>query len=319
MSVTGLWAGPDAPRPLDAALTDRQPRPADWLAAQGPKERRALWGCLDSQLLLGERVLVHEVENGWARVTALQQPSIRDGAGYPGFVPAHHLRPAATAMAAATVTATSDRRVVVHQPVTAIRDAPSGNVAMSDVSFATVLPVTDRTGASVAVRLPGGVIGWLPGSHVEDVRPPHVLPTGEELVAAGQQFLGVRYLAGGVHGSSFDCSGLVHALFRRFGLTVPRDAGDQVSLGTEVAVDEASFGDLMFFTNPSTGDIYHVGICVGLPRMLHASQTDWAVIDTPVPQRRIGHLSHVRRLRSGCAPAPPGSPLGRQDPSSWNI
>jgi gamma-D-glutamyl-L-lysine dipeptidyl-peptidase len=152
----------------------------------------------------------------------------------------------------------------------------------------------------VAVRLPGGGTGWLPRSHVEEVPAQQDAPTGEELVAAARQFRGVGYLPGGLHGLSYDCSGLVHAVCRRFGLTVPRDASDQLALGADVPVDKAHLGDLMFFTHPDSGAVYHVGFWVGTfagrPQMLHASQTDWAVVDAPLSERRRDHLSHVRRL-----------------------
>jgi gamma-D-glutamyl-L-lysine dipeptidyl-peptidase len=288
VAVTGLWRAPDAPRPIDAALLADPPRLAEWLAGQGPDRRRELWGRLDSQLLLGEPVVVHDVADGWARVSAPCQPSSRDAVGYPGFVPWSHLDRSPSTSGA--------DRVVVAAPVTAVRDAPGGRVLLAEVSFATVLPVTGRAAGSVGVRLPDGTPGLLPAADVAPYRPARGLPTPAALVAAGRRFLGLTYLAGGTHGLSLDCSGLVHALYRRFGTTVPRDARDQSALGTEVAVGEAGFGDLMFFTNPETGDVYHVGICVGMPRMLQVSQTDWACIDTPLTARRRAHLSHVRRL-----------------------
>jgi gamma-D-glutamyl-L-lysine dipeptidyl-peptidase len=297
VAVTGLWRAPDAPRPIDAPLLADPPRLAEWLAGQGPARRRELWGRLDSQLLLGEPVIVHEVAGGWARVSAPCQPSSRDAAGYPGFVRWSHL--------AASPSASGADRVVVAAPVTAVRDGPAGRVLLPEVSFATVLPVTGRAAGSVQVRLPGGTPGWLPDADVAPYRPAAGLPAAEALVATGRRFLGLTYLAGGMHGLSFDCSGLVHALYRRFGTTVPRDARDQAALGAEVALDGADFGDLMFFTNPDTGDLYHVGICVGMPRMLQVSQTDWACIDTPLTARRRAHLSHVRRFHSPVS-GPPG-------------
>jgi cell wall-associated NlpC family hydrolase len=293
--VTGLWSSAAAPRPLDAALTERRPRLTDWLAAQGPTERRQLWGLLDSQLLLGERVVVHEIDDEWARVTAPMQPSSRDATGYRGFVPAHHLRAAVTT----TPDAPAVRRVVVHAPVSAVRDAPDGEILLASISFGTVLPVTERAADWVGVRLPGGGTGWLPGSDVDDVRSPDSAPpTADELVDAGRQFLGVTYIAAGLHGLGFDCSGLVHAVYRRFGITVPRDARDQVAVGEAVPLAEMAYGDLMFFTNPDTGDVDHVGFALDDGAMLHASQADWAIIDTVLTERRRAHLAHVRRLRS---------------------
>jgi gamma-D-glutamyl-L-lysine dipeptidyl-peptidase len=291
VAVTGLWRAPYAARPIDAALLDDPPRLADWLAAQGPDRRRELWGRLDSQLLLGEPVVVHEVTDGWARVSAPWQPSSHDAAGYPGYVRWSHLAPSPSPAGA--------DRVVVRTPVTSVRDAPGGRVVLPEVSFATVLPVLADEAGWVQVGLPAGPAGWLPATAVAPHRPAPGPPTAEALVTAGRQFLGLTYLAAGLHGLSFDCSGLVHALYRRFGTTVPRDARDQAVLGADVPIADAAFGDLMFFTNPESGDLYHVGICVGMPRMLQVSQTDWACIDTPLTARRRSHLSHVRRFHGG--------------------
>lgn len=288
VAVTGLWRAPDAARAIDATLLADPPRLADWLAGQGPARRRELWGRLDSQLLLGEPVAVHEVVDGWARVSAPWQPSSRDAAGYPGYVRWSHLARAPGSSGA--------DRVVVATPVTSVRDAPGGRVLLPEVSFATVLPVTVGAAGWVQVGLPDGRAGWLPATDVAPYRPASGPPTAEALVTAGRRFLGVTYVAAGMHGLSFDCSGLVHALYRRFGITVPRDARDQSALGTEVTVADAGFGDLMFFTNPATGDVDHVGICVGMPRMLQVSQADWACIDTPLTARRHRRLSHVRRF-----------------------
>lgn len=290
VSAAGLWTSPDAVRPLDAPALDTPARLRAWAAAQGPDERRDLWGRLDSQLLLGETVLVSEVRDGWARVNAPQQPSRKDPRGYPGWLPLAQLAAPAEPTGA---------QVVVTEQVTELRDGPDGRVIADDVSYATVLPARRRQDAFTEVTLPGGRTGWLADKHLDVHRPRGPLPTTEQLVAAGRLFLGLMYLAGGTHGLMLDCSGLPHLIYRRFGHSVPRDASDLALLGEHVEVAALAPGDLAVFQNDETGDVYHTGICTGREQqVLHVSQPDWACLDGALSERRRRHLVSGRRLRS---------------------
>ncbi|GAA1644705.1 NlpC/P60 family protein [Catellatospora bangladeshensis] len=290
VSVAGLWTSPEAVRPLDAPLLAAPSRLREWAAAQGPDERRQLWGRLETQLLLGEPVTVHETRDGWARVTAPWQPSRKDPRGYPGWVPLAQL--------AAPAPATADR-VVVTEQVAELRDAPGGTVLADDVSFATVLPALGRRDGHVEVGLPGGGTGWLADKQVTAYATGGSLPTAEQLITAGRLFLGLMYLAGGSHGLTLDCSGLTHLIYRRFGHPLPRDADDQALVGEHVEVADLAPGDLPVFQNDATGDVYHVGICTGTPQQaLHVSQPDWACLDGTLTETRQRHLVAGRRLRS---------------------
>ncbi|GAA1405197.1 C40 family peptidase [Catellatospora coxensis] len=290
VSAAGLWTSPDVVRPLDAPALGTPARLRAWAAAQGPDERRDLWGRLDSQLLLGETVLVAEVRDGWARVNAPLQPSRKDPRGYPGWLPLAQL--------AAPAEPTGEQ-VVVTEQVTELRDGPDGRVVADDVSYATVLPARRRQDSFTEVTLPGGGTGWLADKHLDTYRARGPLPTTEQLVAAGRLFLGLMYLAGGTHGLMLDCSGLPHLIYRRFGHSVPRDASDLALLGEHVEVAELAPGDLAVFQNDETGDVYHTGICTGgEQQVLHVSQPDWACLDGTLSERRRRHLVSGRRLRS---------------------
>lgn len=105
--VTGLWAGPTSPRPVDAALVADQPSLEDWLDAldrSGADGRLGLHDRIETQVLLGEEVLVEQKHGGgsflhrgapkhpgWSKVFCLQQPSGKESLGYPGFVRTAHL------------------------------------------------------------------------------------------------------------------------------------------------------------------------------------------------------------------------------------
>jgi len=102
--VTTLWVGPDSARPVDAPITRDRPDAVAWLTAldehDGDDElgegRLGLHGRVESQLLAGEPVVAlgFDASGRWAEVVAPWQLSPKDERGYPGWVPAAHLRPA---------------------------------------------------------------------------------------------------------------------------------------------------------------------------------------------------------------------------------
>lgn len=89
--------------------------------------------------------------------------------------------------------------------------------------------------------------------------------TGSRLVAEAKRFLGVPYLWGGITVTGFDCSGLVRTVFSRFGIYMPRDTKDQISMGERVDRDCIKTGDLLFFRR-------HVGLAIGRTHLVHASR-----------------------------------------------
>jgi gamma-D-glutamyl-L-lysine dipeptidyl-peptidase len=286
--AAGLWTSPEAIRPIDAPALARPALVREWADAQGPTERRRLWGRLETQVLLGDIVHVDEVVDGWARVVVPSQPSRKDPRGYPGWLPLSQLD---------TEPEPGDARVVVSVPTTDLRREPGGDdKVLTDVGFATILPVRQRVSGWAEVNLPGGATAWVSEVDIDAVGT--ALPTSEQILAAGRQFLGLTYLAGGAHGLALDCSSLIHLIYRRYGQVIPRDAADGAAVGEEVAIEDLEPGDLLYFAKPDTGFVYHCGICDGIPAMLHVSQTDWACLDGPMTEVRRGHLIGGRRLRS---------------------
>jgi hypothetical protein len=92
------------------------------------------------------------------------------------------------------------------------------------------------------------------------------------------EFDGVQYLLGGQTTWGVDCSGLVQTILAIFGVEVPRNAREQSSYGTAVALEDARTGDLLFLAPRSGVDAAarHVGFLVrgrcGRLALYHARQ-----------------------------------------------
>ena len=92
-----------------------------------------------------------------------------------------------------------------------------------------------------------------------------------EIEKVALQFLNAPYLWGGKTIFGIDCSGFVQTVFFICGRQLPRDASQQVALGTTVDfLTEAKTGDLAFFENEN-GKIVHVGILLNNHQIIHAS------------------------------------------------
>ena len=94
-------------------------------------------------------------------------------------------------------------------------------------------------------------------------------PHGIESTALS--FLNAPYLWGGRSLFGIDCSGFAQVVYKICGIPLPRDANQQVEMGSAVNfVSESVPGDLAFF-GESEEDITHVGIILDGGRIIHSS------------------------------------------------
>jgi cell wall-associated NlpC family hydrolase len=227
------------------------------------EQRRALSGRADSQALMGDRVRVLELRDGWARIVVPGQPSPLDARGYPGWVPRRQLiaRSPVSAPTSATVTR---RTAWLGTDTTPPR-------RWLRVSYGTRLPVVGTSAGQVRVATPDGAVLRIdaPAVVVHPTGQPAMKPSPGSLVNSAGLFVGLPYLWAGASGFGVDCSGLTWLVHRVHGILIPRDALPQSEAGRPVS--RLHPADLMFYATDDA--VHHVTMYVGDGLMVHAPGT----------------------------------------------
>ena len=314
VGVATVWASPDRVRAVDEPAILVPSRPRDWVEAMSSEDRADLRGRALTQLLLGEKVLIKQLQGRWAQIVALGQPSSLDPQGYPGWVPADQLSPVDGFHAAGVRVAArhrdrgeeiEDRSGVWHvvtATATALRDDPDAALAVPGVTFGTRLLAV---GAPFDEWLPVAVPGRFEPAWAieEDVAAIPLAPPGNhaEVLPWADRLRDVPHVWGGASAFGVDAGGLVHLVWRRFGVSLPSEPHELGKAVTPVPHGQEQPGDLYFFAEPG-GPVTHVGF-VAAPSeeatvrpILHADDVAGRVVLESMPEARAATLVGIGRV-----------------------
>jgi cell wall-associated NlpC family hydrolase len=229
---------------------------------------------LDTEALKGERVIVVETEEGWARGKL-------EADGYAGYLSASALAPPGPPP---THKVAALRTLVFPGP--SIKLPP-----FEGLPLGACLAVA-RTEGAFAVTAAGG---YLPARHLLAIE-----EMESDFVAVAERFLGAPYLWGGKTSLGLDCSGLVQVALTACGIACPRDSHMQEkalgrALAPAIDLAELRRGDLLFWQR-------HVAIVCDAASLIHANAFHMAVAVEPTEAaiariRAAGsEVTSVRRL-----------------------
>lgn len=269
VQVATVWTNPESARPIDQLVTGDSVDMEKWLRRLSKDEKLALShdNRIQTQALYGEVAIVTEVKGAWAKIHIPSQASKKDENGYPGWLPLRQLKEVrGDEWHRSEMAAIKNKYVWLEDKI--------GEKGLK-LSYMTCLPIENVTDSRVEVITPQGK-GYLPKQAVEIFLSNRggKQRDGSNIIKAGEQFLGLEYLWGGMSAFGYDCSGFTYAMHKANGYQISRDASDQATLGKEVPLDALRHGDLLFFAyEEGKGNIHHVGIFYGKGKMLHAPAT----------------------------------------------
>lgn len=102
-----------------------------------------------------------------------------------------------------------------------------------------------------------------------EINQPNQNSITKSILECAKSCMGFPYLWGGKTIMGFDCSGFVQVIFRMNGIMMPRDASQQIAIGTEIPFENAQAGDLAFFGDQHS--VTHVGIISNGNSIIHCS------------------------------------------------
>lgn len=197
-----------------------------------------------SQLLFGESVEISSIENAWAHIKCLAD-------SYEGYMDSKHL----------ILLNTTEMQQWNALPKTRMWNKENTLTATQANIRATVYRGSIIPNASTFY------IGNIQFELLELPEKANTHLPAEELAST---YLGTPYLWGGRGMHGIDCSGFTQQIAAFKGVSLLRDASQQVNQGVEVDFLDRKAGDLAFFESDK-GKIIHVGILKSKTRILHAS------------------------------------------------
>lgn len=192
-----------------------------------------------SQLLFGEIITVHEVNEPWAKIESLAD-------GYVGYIDFKHYQ------------RLSEKEV---------RRWNEGLSTLKDRELRLQTPWGVQRicrGSFVPEACDSFQIGPFEFTWIDTPQ-----CTWTSAIDFATDYINTPYLWGGKSPFGIDCSGVIQVIYRFQHRNLPRDAQEQVDHGADVDFNDRQAGDLAYFSK--NGKVTHVGILDSADSIIHAA------------------------------------------------
>ena len=102
-----------------------------------------------------------------------------------------------------------------------------------------------------------------------------------DIITTAEQYLGVPHCMGGTTMKCIDCSGLLVAVFKKYGIILPHNSEEQARYGKIIpGKNDLKRGDMVFFIRSykTNNFITHSGIYLGSNKFIHTSSSKGVTI-----------------------------------------
>lgn len=280
VQVTNLWNQPDKNRVVDRPSLTSPTDVGKWAKSLSVNQKLWLVGKTDTQALYGQEVAILKSSGSWYQIAVKDQYVPHNKSGYPGWVPKSHITEVYPNNEDCPI-------AIVDANIAKLYNEPklSDKYSFMDISYTTILPVIQEDKEWLHVQTPANGVKYLRKQDAKTFENYAAVPkpSQQDIVNSAKKFLGLPYLWAGTSGFGFDCSGIIHSVYKNHGIIIPRDSFVQATNGTPVAKNKLQSGDLMFFAyNGGKGKVYHVGMYIGDGKMLHAPNSSRKVEIIPI-------------------------------------
>lgn len=265
VAVTNMWKQYNKARSIDRLSITYPVDMTKWINGMSLKEKQWLVEKTDTQAVFGEQVTILETKGSWYRIAAKDQYVPYQKEGYPGWVPKTHIAKTSKDYSTCSIAIVTSKLATLYHADTQKK--------FMDISYSTILPVIKTEGNWHHVQTPANGIKLMRKTDAKTYKNYASVPkpTQADIVNSAKKYIGLPYLWAGTSAYGFDCSGIIYAVYKNYGVLIPRDSFYQATKGTAVSKKNLQPGDLVFFAyNGGKGKVYHVGIYIGSGQMLHA-------------------------------------------------
>ena len=231
----------------------------------------------------GSKVEILESSNGWYKVK-LSNGKIGWGSG--SYINVTTSNNSSSANNSNTSNESTGKTGTVTASTLNIRSGAGTKYSVvTKASKGSKVEILESSNGWYKVKLSNGKIGWGSGSYISMTTSSNSSSNSnsenntpsqnkvETVVNLAHAQLGKPYVWGAEGPNSFDCSGLIHYVYKQAGVSMPRSSKEQSNVGTKINKSDLQPGDLIFSSTDGTGGVSHVAIYVGNGEMIHAPRT----------------------------------------------